>query len=216
MGTSAGGTPALLEIVSTLPANFPGSIFIVQHFPPYAPSHLPSILSSAGYLKALHPEDGEPIESGTIYIAPPGHDMLLEPGKILVTNGPKENQFRPSIDALFRSAAYVYGPKTIGVILSGILNDGTSGLWTVQRLGGMTVVQAPRKPNSRRCHLMLLNILPQITHFRQMLLVPPSPGTYSKAAILAYCSTKVWRAHRDRQVHFREEHHIRPGYPGPR
>ncbi|RZL01046.1 MAG: chemotaxis protein CheB, partial [Hymenobacter sp.] len=69
-------------------------------------------------------------------------------GKVLVKRGPKENRFRPSIDALFRSAGYSYGPRVIGVVLTGYLDDGTSGLWSIQRLGGLTVVQDPRDAQS--------------------------------------------------------------------
>jgi two-component system chemotaxis response regulator CheB len=143
IGSSAGGVKALIELVKGLPADFPGTIFVAQHIAPYTESLLPHILSTTGPLPALHPEDGQPFEPGHIYIAPPDHHMLLEKGRILVKRGPKENRFRPSVDALFRSAAYVYGTRVIGVVLSGYLDDGTSGLWSVKRLGGITVVQDP-------------------------------------------------------------------------
>jgi two-component system chemotaxis response regulator CheB len=80
---------------------------------------------------------------GTIYVAPPDHHLLIEDGHIGVKKGPKENRFRPSIDALFRSAAYTFGAGAIGVVLSGELDDGTSGLWTIKRLGGISIVQQP-------------------------------------------------------------------------
>jgi two-component system chemotaxis response regulator CheB len=124
-----------------LPADFPASIFIVQHIPPHSPSLLPQLLCKAGPVKAVHPADGDRIESNRIYVAPPDHHLLLENGKVVVKRGPKENRFRPSIDALFRSAAYVYGPRVIGIVLSGALDDGTSGLWTIKRLGGLAIVQ---------------------------------------------------------------------------
>lgn len=143
IGSSAGGVKALLEFVKHLPSEFPASIFIVQHVAPHTESILPEIITMLSPLEAKHPKDGEIIKPGTIYIAPPDHHMLLEEGKITITKGPKENRFRPSIDALFRSAAYVYGPRVIGVVLSGYLDDGTSGLWSVQRLGGMAIVQDP-------------------------------------------------------------------------
>jgi two-component system chemotaxis response regulator CheB len=91
----------------------------------------------------VQPRDGEPIEQGKIYVAANDHHLLLEDGKAIVKKGPKENRFRPSIDALFRSAAYVYGPRVIGIVLSGLLNDGTSGLWSVKRRGGITIIQEP-------------------------------------------------------------------------
>jgi two-component system chemotaxis response regulator CheB len=116
----------------------------VQHIPAYAVSHLPDLLSKAGALPARHPHHQEPLRPGVIYVAPPDHHLLLEDDHVLVTRGPKENHFRPSVDALFRSAAYTYGPRVIGIVLTGYLNDGTSGLWTVQRLGGVAVVQDPQ------------------------------------------------------------------------
>ncbi|RDV14589.1 chemotaxis protein CheB [Pontibacter diazotrophicus] len=143
IGSSAGGVKALLEFVKHLPSAFPASIFIVQHVAPHTESILPEIITMLSPLEAKHPKDGEKIKPGTIYIAPPDHHMLLEEGKITITKGPKENRFRPSIDALFRSAAYVYGPRVIGAVLSGYLDDGTSGLWSVQRLGGKAIVQDP-------------------------------------------------------------------------
>lgn len=143
VGASAGGVTALAKFVKSLPKDFGGSIFVVLHVPPYSPSNLPAILSRAGLLNAIHPKDGEQIESGQIYVAPPDYHMLLEGTRVLVKKGPEENRFRPSIDALFRSAAYVYGPRVIGIVLSGLLNDGTSGLWSIKRLGGLTIIQEP-------------------------------------------------------------------------
>ena len=144
IGASAGGVSALIELAKTLPADFPAPIFIVQHVPPDSPSTLPQLLSSGSVLKARHPKNGETVQPGVIYVAPPDYHLLLEGRRVLVTRGPKENRFRPSIDALFRSAAYTFGPRVIGVVLTGYLDDGTSGLWSVQRMGGLTVVQDPR------------------------------------------------------------------------
>ncbi|MBO2011291.1 chemotaxis protein CheB [Hymenobacter negativus] len=143
IGASAGGVTALLDLVAALPHDFPAPILIVQHVAAYAQSFLPQLLSRVSPLKARHAQDGDSIEPGTIYIAPPDHHLLMEGDTLLVTRGPKENRFRPSIDALFRSAAYTYGPRVIGVVLTGYLDDGTSGLWSVQRMGGVTVVQDP-------------------------------------------------------------------------
>jgi two-component system chemotaxis response regulator CheB len=143
IGASSGGVAALLQLVSTLPANFPAPIFVVQHMAPYAQSVLPQLMSNVSPLPAKHPLDGETVRPGTIYVAPPDHHLLIEDDKVLVKRGPKENRFRPSVDALFRSAAYGYGPRVIGVVLTGYLDDGTSGLWCIQRLGGVTVVQDP-------------------------------------------------------------------------
>ena len=143
IGTSAGGAAALMELVKSLPADFPAPIFVVMHVPADSPSVLPQLLNSVSALKARHPQDGEVIEAGVIYVARPDHHLLVEGNTVLVTRGPKENRFRPSIDALFRSAAYTFGPRVIGMVLSGYLDDGTSGLWSVQRMGGVAVVQEP-------------------------------------------------------------------------
>jgi two-component system chemotaxis response regulator CheB len=143
IGASAGGVEALKDVVSKLPGNLPAAVFVVLHIPPFVASSLPRILSRSGPLRAVHPKDGERIKPGVIYVAPPDHHLLVGKGTIVVTKGPKENRFRPSIDALFRSAAYMYGSGAIGVILSGALDDGTSGLWSIKRLGGITIVQKP-------------------------------------------------------------------------
>ena len=143
IGASAGGVAALMELVKSLPADFPAPIVVVLHLPADSPSVLPQLLSAVSALKVRQPQDGEAVEAGVIYVARPDHHLLLEGNRVLVTRGPKENRFRPSIDALFRSAAYTYGPRVIGVVLTGYLDDGTSGLWSVQRMGGVAVVQDP-------------------------------------------------------------------------
>jgi two-component system chemotaxis response regulator CheB len=143
IGASAGGLSPLRSFVGSLPSNFKGSVFIVLHIPPYSESQLASILSKAGQLKVVEPRDGEAIKPGMVYVAANDHHLLLENSKVVVKKGPKENRFRPSIDALFRSAAYVYGSRVIGIVLSGLLNDGTSGLWSIKRLGGVTIIQDP-------------------------------------------------------------------------
>ncbi|GAA4028149.1 chemotaxis protein CheB [Hymenobacter glaciei] len=144
IGASAGGVSALLELVKALPADFPAPIFIVQHVAADSPSILPQLLNSVSALQVRHPQNGETIEPGVIYVARPDHHLLLEGDQVLVARGPKENRFRPSIDALFRSVAYTFGPRVIGVVLTGYLDDGTSGLWSMQRMGGVAVVQDPR------------------------------------------------------------------------
>jgi two-component system chemotaxis response regulator CheB len=133
----------LLSALSGLPRDFPAPIFVVVHIAPNRDSLLPGILTRRGSLPAVHPRDGDEMRPASIYIAPPDHHLLIEDGHIGVKKGPKENRFRPSIDALFRSAAYTFGPGAIGVVLSGELDDGTSGLWTIKRLGGTSIVQQP-------------------------------------------------------------------------
>ena len=143
IGASAGGLEPLREVVAQLPADLSAPVFVVMHLPANHKSYLPDILSKTGPLLALHPEDKARIVAGSIYVAPPDHHLLIDDGSVAVKRGPKENGFRPSIDALFRSAAYSYGSGAIGVVLSGALNDGTSGLWSIKRLGGIAIVQEP-------------------------------------------------------------------------
>ncbi len=143
IGASAGGVEALLKLVSKLPTDLPASVFVVLHIPPQSPSLLPVILSRSSPLPATHPKDGTHIKRGHIYIAPPDHHIVLEQEQIRIIRGPKENRHRPAVDVLFRSAASVYGPRVIGVVLTGALDDGTAGLLAIKRLGGMAVVQDP-------------------------------------------------------------------------
>ncbi len=143
IGASAGGMEALKKLVAQLPSNFPGALFIVWHVAPAYPSVLPQILDRVCSLPVAHAIDKEAIQPGRIYVAPPDHHLLVESGHVRVTRGPKENRFRPSIDVLFRSAARSYGPQVIGVVLTGLLDDGASGLYAVKEQSGKAVVQDP-------------------------------------------------------------------------
>lgn len=143
IGTSAGGVEALKELLSSLPPDFPGSIFVVLHLLPRVKSLLPDILNRVGLLRAEHPEDGAPIQPGRIYIAPPDHHLVIERDHIHLSLGPKEQHHRPCINVMFRSAALSHGENVVGVILTGELDDGTAGLWEIKRRGGLAVVQSP-------------------------------------------------------------------------
>ena len=143
IGASAGGFEAIKKIVADLPPDLDAAIFIVWHMAPSARGILPQVLGRITPIPVAHAYDGEPIVTNRIYIAPPDRHMLLEKGHIRITRGPKENRFRPAVDPLFRSAAYVYGNRVIGVILSGALDDGTAGLWAVKNCGGMALIQDP-------------------------------------------------------------------------
>jgi two-component system chemotaxis response regulator CheB len=143
IGASAGGVDALQEVVACLPAEFPAAVLVVLHVAASGTSVLPAILTRRGALPASFARDGEEILRGQIFVAPADHHMLVHDGRIRLTKGPRENGHRPAIDPLFRSAARSNNGRTIGVILSGLLDDGASGLRFVEQSGGATVVQDP-------------------------------------------------------------------------
>jgi two-component system chemotaxis response regulator CheB len=157
VGASAGGMGALEKLVGGLPENLPAAIFVVWHLSPGVKSVLPQVLTRAGPLPAAHPNDGDPIKPGRIYVAPNDHHLLLERGYVRVTKGPKENRFRPAVDPLFRSAAYVYSTRAIGIVLSGALDDGTAGLWAIKLRGGTAIVQDPADAMHRSMPLSALD-----------------------------------------------------------
>jgi two-component system chemotaxis response regulator CheB len=143
IGASAGGVDALIRLCGTLPADLPASVFVAQHLSPSARSMLPQLLDRAGPLVAESPVDGQSFAPGHIYVAPPDRHLLLRADHVLVRRGPYENRTRPSVNALFRSAAVAYGGQVIGVVLTGLLDDGTEGLVAIKAAGGTAVVQDP-------------------------------------------------------------------------
>jgi two-component system chemotaxis response regulator CheB len=143
LGASAGGVEALTEVVEGLPPDLPAAVLVVLHVSPIADSALPRILSRATSMPVAHAEDGEAICTGRVYVAPPDCHLLVDSGRIQVVRGPKENLMRPAIDPLFRSAAANYGPRTIGVVLSGTRDDGAAGAQAISRAGGTVIVQEP-------------------------------------------------------------------------
>jgi len=145
VGTSAGGMKALMALVEQLPTDFRAPLLIVQHISADATGDaLLNSLNKIGKLKCIHAKDGNHIKSGYIYFAPSDHHLMVEKdGSLLVTKGAQENRSRPAIDPLFRSAAASFGNRAIGILLTGYLDDGTAGLITIQRCGGMSIIQDP-------------------------------------------------------------------------
>ncbi|BDA72257.1 CheB methylesterase [Calothrix sp. PCC 7716] len=143
VGASAGGVEALTYLVKNLPSDLNAIIFVILHVPSEGTSVLPRILNRAKRLPAHHPKDGEVIEPGHVYVAPPGYHLLVKSGYVNLVRGPKENNHRPAIDPTFRTAARAYDGRVIGVILTGALDDGTAGLAAVKIRGGLAVVQDP-------------------------------------------------------------------------
>jgi two-component system, chemotaxis family, protein-glutamate methylesterase/glutaminase len=144
IGASAGGLQAILELLAPLPAGLPASIFVVVHTAPEGTGLFPEILERSGAWNVDYAQDLEEIQHGRVYVATPDRHLLVKRGHVRVTLGPRENRFRPAVDPLFRTAARAYGPRVIGIVLSGGLNDGTHGLELIKRHGGMAIAQDPQ------------------------------------------------------------------------
>ena len=143
VGASAGGVEALRALVGGLPADYPGAVLVVLHLPRDAPSALHLILDRSGPLPATTAVDGEQIRPGRVYVAENDHHLIIIDGHIRLSHGPAENGHRPAIDPLFRSVARAYGPRAVGVVLSGTRDDGAAGLAGIVARGGTAVVQDP-------------------------------------------------------------------------
>lgn len=157
IGASAGGVEALSVLLPALPVSLRASVFIVVHLPRERPSLLADIFAPKCALPVREAEDKMPVESGTVYFAPPDYHLLLDKGpQLALSVDDLVHYSRPSIDVLFDSAADVYGARLMGIILTGANEDGSAGLAAVHRLGGMTIVQ---EPDSAQVPLMVLSAL---------------------------------------------------------
>jgi two-component system chemotaxis response regulator CheB len=144
IGASAGGIEAVSTVLREFPKDLPAAVFVVVHIAPQSVGYLPTIFTKAGGLPAKNAEHGEIFHRGLAYVAPPDFHLILNAeGRLETIRGPRENRVRPAVDPLFRSAALAYGPRVIGVVLSGGLDDGTSGLRAIKMCGGVAVVQDP-------------------------------------------------------------------------
>jgi two-component system chemotaxis response regulator CheB len=158
IGASAGGLNALTEFVSQLKSDMDASIFIVMHLSRKGISDfLVHRLQQYTLLPCEIARDQAPIEKGKIYIASPNHHLLIKEDRIIIGYGPEENRWRPSINVLFRSAAVSFGNYCIGIILTGLLDDGTSGMIAIKRCGGVCIVQDPNEAEYPDMPLAVLN-----------------------------------------------------------
>ncbi|WP_446745703.1 chemotaxis protein CheB [Silvibacterium acidisoli] len=145
IGASAGGVEAVRKLISLLPADLPAAVFITLHLPERGQSPLTDIFSRESALPVIHPWEETEIQEGHIYVAPPDFHLLPGSHTVRLSRGPKENLMRPCINTMFRSAAEAHAERVIGVVLTGLLDDGAAGLWEIQQRGGVTVVQHPEE-----------------------------------------------------------------------
>jgi two-component system chemotaxis response regulator CheB len=143
VGASAGGIAAISALLAGLPGDLRAAVLVVLHIAADAGGLLPKMFGERSPLPVRFAADGEPLRHGDVRIALPDRHLLVENGAMRVVHGPRENRFRPAIDPLFRSAAWAYGPRVIGVLMSGMMNDGSAGLWAIKTCGGVAVVQDP-------------------------------------------------------------------------
>jgi len=143
VGGSAGSIEFLRKLLPQLPPDLQAAIFIVVHLKRSRPSNLATVLNKSSRLPVCSVTDQSPIEIGRVYVAPADFHLYLKADKMRLIRGPLENHTRPAIDVLLRSAAVAYREYVTGVILSGMLDDGTEGLQAIKRCGGMAIVQSP-------------------------------------------------------------------------
>jgi len=145
IGASAGGVQPLKDLLQLLPPNLPAAVAIVLHRSPYHETRLPMVLGQHALLSVLEPADRDPVLSGAVYVAPRDQHMLFEDGLVRLSRGAREHHTRPAIDPLFRSAAERYGPRVVGMLLSGMGADGVSGLIAIKKAGGVSLVHGHRR-----------------------------------------------------------------------
>lgn len=215
IGGSAGAIEVVLEVARGLGPDFPAAVFVVVHLPAAGPSRLASLISRLGNLPAAQASDREPIRSSRIYVATPDYHLVVDHGVIRLTRGPRENKNRPSIDVTFRSAAASHGPRVIGVLVSGNLDDGTAGMSAIKAAGGLTIVQDPDEavhpsmPQSARDHVEVdyietaANIASRLM---QVVQSPISPKARGDKALGRESSVETRMAFTDTSLMNREQH----------
>ena len=146
IGASAGGLQAVTELMAQVTEEMDAAIFIVLHAPNLAYTDLviQRLQKNSVFVCKMATHE-ETIKPKHLYLAVPDHHLLLKKGKMLLGRGPVENRWRPSIDVLFRSAAVAYDSRVIGVVLTGLLEDGAAGMQIVKQCGGTCIVQDPKE-----------------------------------------------------------------------
>ena len=143
IGASMGGFQALKQIINELPDDFKATVLVVLHIPAGQESFLSEIYGRISHVQVHSAVDGDILEVGHVYVAVPDYHLQVKNNCIVLDHGPKLNFHRPAVDALFSSVAKEFGPRAIGVVLTGALEDGTAGLVEIKRHGGICVVQDP-------------------------------------------------------------------------
>lgn len=157
IGGSAGSFESLRNIIQNLPPDLPAAVFIIVHLSPRTRSYLPELLQKSSSMLVTQASEGSPIRQSTIYVTPPDRHLVISEDHIHLSRGPKEGLQRPSINVAFRSAATSYGSRVIGVLLSGMLDDGAAGIWEIGRRNGVTIVQDPAEAQFPSMPLNALN-----------------------------------------------------------
>jgi two-component system chemotaxis response regulator CheB len=166
IGASAGGVPAISALVSRLPGDLDAAVFVVLHIPAHTPSHLASVLGRVATLPVQAAVDGDPLVASRIHVAVADRHLMVDHDRMRLTYGPREGRMRPAIDVLFRSAAAAFAPRVVGILLGGMLDDGTSGLWAIKDRGGCALVEDPAAtpfpsmPESAIRHVAVDAVLP--------------------------------------------------------
>lgn len=149
IGVSSGGLEALKVLIPGLRPDFALPVLIVQHLAPHADSYLPVCLNALSPLTVKEAEDKESLRPGVVYVAPPDYHLMVEPdATVSLSVDPKVNFSRPSVDVLFETASDAFGPKLVGVVLTGANHDGAAGLARIKRRGGLAIVQSPESAQS--------------------------------------------------------------------
>ena len=182
VGASAGGVESVSAFINALPADFGAAVLVVIHIPSHTPTQLDKVLARHSRLPVRLAVDGGVVEPGHIYAPPTDRHLMLQGGVMRLTRGPKEGRVRPSIDVLFRSAAVEFGTRIIGVVMSGMLDDGTAGLWAIKDAGGKALVQCPDEamhrsmPDSAIEHVQIDLIAPVAELAREVIKMVHQPA----------------------------------------
>ncbi len=172
IGASAGGIPAVKEVIAHLDHEMDLAVIVVIHVSRKSNAqHIANTFQKNSDLKCGVARNEMPLQKGHLYVAPPEHQLMVKDDRLLLTNGPHENKYRPSIDVLFRSAAVHYRNRAIGIILSGLFDDGTSGMYTINRCGGTCIIQDPAEAQFSDMPRSVLNKI-KIDHMASLNKIP--------------------------------------------